>query len=61
MKWNWGTKIALSFVGFCGLMIFMTVKSFNTDFHLVTEDYYAEELQYQDHIDRVKNLSLIHI
>ncbi len=57
MKWNWGTKITLSFILFCGLMIFMVIKSFQQDFHLVAEDYYAQELQYQERIDQLKNAS----
>ena len=55
MKWNWGTKIGLVFVAFVLLMITMVVKSFQTDFHLVTEDYYSEELKYQERIDQIKN------
>jgi len=55
MKWNWGTKIGLVFSAFVILMIFMVVKSFQTDFHLVTEEYYQEELKYQERIDQVNN------
>ena len=59
MKWNWGTKIVIAFVIFCGLMIFMVVKSFEQDFHLVTEDYYQQELRYQEKIDQIANARLI--
>ncbi len=57
MKWNWGTKIVIAFVIFCGLMIFMVIKSFEQDFHLVTENYYQEELAYQERIDAIENTS----
>ncbi|MGB3467559.1 MAG: FixH family protein [Cyclobacteriaceae bacterium] len=53
MKWNWGKGIALSFTVFCGLMIFMVIRSFQTDFHLVSDHYYQEELKYQDRIDEI--------
>lgn len=60
MKLNWGTMIAIfysSFVLFIGWMVY---KAFGEKFDLVTEDYYAQEIQYQDKIDsktRTKNLT----
>jgi hypothetical protein len=51
-KWNWGTKIALlygSFVVFIGTMVYL---SFGEKFDLVTEDYYAEEIAYQETINK---------
>ena len=37
----------------------MVIKSFEQDFHLVTEDYYQQELKYQDKIDQMANAKLI--
>ena len=54
MKMNWGTAIALSFTCFCGLMVFMVVKSFEQDFHLVSQQYYSDELQYQNRIEELE-------
>lgn len=54
MNMNWGTAIALTFTCFCGLMVFMVIKSFEQDFHLVSQDYYSDELQYQDRIDELE-------
>lgn len=51
MKFNWGTKIALLYIGFIGLIIFMVVKSFGEKYDLVTEDYYAKEIAFQSQID----------
>jgi hypothetical protein len=51
MKFNWGTKIAILYIGFIGLIIFMVVKSFGEKYDLVTEDYYAKEIAYQSQID----------
>lgn len=53
MKWNWGTKIALVFIAFCGFMIFLVVKTFQQDIALVSDDYYLEEIKYQDRIDEI--------
>lgn len=52
IKWNWGTKIALIFVGFVGLILFMVFRSFQHNFDLEAEDYYARELAFQEAIDK---------
>ena len=52
---NWGRGMLLVYVGFVGVMLFMVVKSFSNDQQLVTEDYYAEELQFQNRIDATGN------
>ena len=52
---NWGNYIALSFIAF-GLFIgYMVVVSFQQNVDLVAEDYYQQEIAYQDHIDKVDN------
>tara|TARA_Y100001972_G_scaffold129055_1_gene193797 strand:+ start:1130 stop:1567 length:438 start_codon:yes stop_codon:yes gene_type:complete len=56
MKWNWGTKIALSFFLFGVFILYMVVQAFRQDFDLVTENYYQEELQYQERIQEKANL-----
>lgn len=43
------------YLAFVAAILFMVVKSFGHDFDLVTEDYYAEELQFQNRIDAEKN------
>ncbi|MFD2726821.1 FixH family protein [Hyunsoonleella rubra] len=58
MKINWGTGIVLAFVGFIGFIMYFIV-SMNIDdrydHDLVSEDYYGEELKYQEDIDKLKN------
>lgn len=45
---------------FIGLMVtLVTICVKQDDIHLVTEDYYAEEIKYQEHIDRVSNTQAI--
>lgn len=58
MKINWGTAIVLSIISFMTFIIVLVVtmtnnKNFNHD--LVTEEYYKQELSFQDQLDREKN------
>jgi hypothetical protein len=55
---NWGYKIAITFILFGALIIFMVVKSFQQNIDLVTDDYYQEELKYQQQIDKLENTLL---
>ena len=58
MKINWGTGIVLAFIGFMCFIMYFVVKV-NTDkkydHDLVTEDYYKEELEYQNDINKESN------
>jgi len=54
---NWGHKIALVYSLFAAFMIGMLVLSTTYDHELVTEDYYARELAYQEKIDAGQNLA----
>lgn len=57
---NWGNGILLLLLVFIGLMAtLVTICVKQDDIHLVTEDYYAEEIKYQEHIDRVRNTQAI--
>lgn len=49
---NWGKGIAITFIIFCTGMIVVVVRSFQEDVDLVTEEYYREELAYQQRIDQ---------
>jgi nitrogen fixation protein FixH len=52
---NWGHKITLVFIAFVGLMVFMVYQSFQVNIDLVAEDYYQQELEYLQKIDKIKN------
>lgn len=54
---NWGMKIVISFVCFVGLLVTMVYVSVSTDFYLVADDYYEQELAYEDQIQRMKNVN----
>ncbi|MBT0810543.1 FixH family protein [Litoribacter ruber] len=52
---NWGHGIAIFFTCFVAFMIFMVVKSFQQNIDLVTENYYEQELKFQQQIDKISN------
>ncbi|KYG80706.1 FixH protein [Roseivirga ehrenbergii] len=54
---NWGTKIVISFVCFVGLLVTMVYVSVSTDFYLVADNYYEQELDYESQIQRMKNVN----
>ncbi len=54
LKWNWGTGIALTYSIFAMMIIAFVVYSFSKDIDLVTPDYYAKELVFQNQIDKEK-------
>lgn len=56
MKWDWGKGIALSFILFCGFIIWIVVQAFQQNIDLVSDTYYQDELVYQDRIDQKSNL-----
>jgi len=52
---SWGNKIVIAFICFIGVISVMAYISVNQDVNLVAEDYYEEELAYEDQIQRIKN------
>ena len=58
MKWNWGTGIVFVMLGFMGFILYFVI-TMSTDekysHDLVTEDYYAKEMVYQNEIDAETN------
>lgn len=54
---NWGKKILLVYVTFVLGILFMVYKSSSQKADLVTTDYYAKELKYQDKIDEMGRVS----
>lgn len=52
---NWGHKITLVFIAFAVLMVSMVVRTFQENTDLVTEEYYLEELNYEQHLQKVHN------
>ena len=59
MKLNWGHYITISFVAFVMLIMYMVFRSFQHTNDLVAEDYYAQEIKFQDVIDKKANASAL--
>lgn len=55
MKINWGTKIAIFYISFVLFILAMVYMAFGEKYDLVTEDYYQQELEFQDKIDKSAN------
>ncbi len=56
---NWGHKIIVVYVLFIAGMGFLAYKASTQNKDLVTEDYYAKELVYQQKIDQTKRASAL--
>jgi len=54
---SWGYKITIVFILFAASMLTLVVKSMRTRIDMVTPDYYAAELQYQEVIDGRENVA----
>lgn len=58
MKLNWGWGIVLAFVLFIGFILYFVVLAMtdnSADHDLVTDEYYQEELAFQNEIDATTN------
>jgi len=49
---NWGYKILIVYIVFIAGIVFMVIRSSTEKTDLVTPDYYAQELKYQEKIDQ---------
>lgn len=56
---NWGTKILIVYITFVAGIVFMVFKSSTQNTDLVTTDYYAKELKYQEKIDEIKRTAAL--
>lgn len=55
MKLNWGFGIAVVYIVFAGSMILFAVKASQQHYDLVSENYYADAVNYQQKIDAGNN------
>lgn len=56
MKINWGTGITIAIIGFISFIVFLVVRLSLTDTDLYAEDYYQQEIDYQDKITAIANI-----
>ena len=58
MKINWGTGIVLAFIGFISFIMYFVINmniNKKYDHDLVIENYYGQELEFQNDIDKQNN------
>ncbi len=56
MKMNFGNYITIAFIAFGAFIVTLVVKTFAFKPELVSETYYEDEINYQDRINRLKNV-----
>ena len=59
IKINWGTGILVALVVMIGGMIFLVSIAIRQDYDLVDNDYYQKSVNYQQHIEEVKNMAAL--
>lgn len=62
IKINWGTGIAIAialFIVFILSFVYKTIFVEKYEHHLVSEDYYKDELHYQEEIDKMNNANFL--
>lgn len=52
---GWGSRIVILYGSFVALMVGMVILAFQQDFDLVADDYYEQEIAYQERIDQITN------
>ncbi|MBS9523293.1 FixH family protein [Litoribacter alkaliphilus] len=52
---NWGHGIAIFFSCFVAFMIMLVVRAHQENIDLVTDNYYEQELKFQQQIDKINN------
>jgi len=56
---SWGTKIAILYSSFVILIVFMVIVSMQQKVELVSDDYYANELVFQNKINEINNANAL--
>jgi nitrogen fixation protein FixH len=52
---NFGVKITILYLSFVALILTLVFKCFGQNVELVSKDYYAQEIQFQDKINAINN------
>lgn len=53
MKLSWGQAIFIVLTAFVAMMVYFMIRAAGNQEELVAQDYYAQELRYQERIDRM--------
>jgi hypothetical protein len=52
---NFGGRIVVLYLSFVALIVTLVIMSFSQKVDLVSDDYYAQEMKFQDKIDAINN------
>ncbi|MEM1322532.1 MAG: FixH family protein [Bacteroidota bacterium] len=55
MKINWGISIAIFYTSFMVVLLYFVFKTRDYDHSLVMDNYYEQDLKYQQHYDKMEN------
>ncbi len=58
-KLRWGNRIAILYIGFVATIILMVIVSMNQKIELVSDDYYEQELAFQNKINEANNANAL--
>ena len=56
---NFGVKITILYLSFVALILTLVILSYGQKVELVSKDYYAQELKYQDKLDAINNANAL--
>lgn len=54
-NFHWGHGITIFYIVFVGVVVTALIASFGVDHTLVVDDYYAQDLTYQERFDKIEN------
>jgi len=52
---NWGYRVAALYISFVVMMLVLVSMAVKQDFDLVSPDYYRQEIEYQNRINKINN------
>jgi hypothetical protein len=59
MKFNWGAGMAALYLSFAGGMSYLVYRCTRENIDLVTADYYAQEIRYDERYARLRNTAAL--
>ncbi len=59
IRFHWGTGITIVISLFCISILAVVYSAFQEPVFMVSDDYYAEEIRYQEKIDQMKNVAAL--
>jgi len=58
-KFNWGWGIAVAYLGFMAMILYLVFGSLRQNVDLVTENYYQKDLEYETHVTKRTNAEIL--